>query len=142
MAESIFKTLARKTIAVVDKDTELTFNMPEWMCTDGQFETREELVDHLNEHGILHEILQSGIKHELIAIRAQVRPSGKEQKFEQTEAEERLAAYKPSLCVRPKAGGGKREMTAEEMLLKLSKDFTPEQLEMMLKDAQKAQGTD
>ena len=131
MAESIYITLANGRVAVTDKGEELEVNLPSWMPTDECYGNEDLLVSHCEEAGILHAILQSGIKHELINIRAVIRPTGKEQLFIHSEAEARSTGYVPEVHTRPNTGG-KKALTTAEMIAELAKNYSSAEIQEML----------
>ena len=101
MAKSIYEILSTRTMEVEDKGKTLTVSLPDWMPSDISYETEDDLVTHLERQGLLGIVLQSGIRQELIALRAAVRPSGKDQTFEQGECQGRATKYRPEAHKRP-----------------------------------------
>lgn len=101
MAKSIYEVLADRTIDVEDKGKTITVALPDWMPSDISYENDNDLVTHLERQGLLHIVLQSGIRQELIALRATVRPTGKDQTFEQGECQARATKYLPEAHKRP-----------------------------------------
>lgn len=101
MAKSIYEVLTDRTIDVEDKGKTLTVSLPDWIPSDTQYENDSDLGAQLEREGLLHIVLQSGIRQELIALRATVRPTGKEQAFEQGECEDRASKYRPEAHKRP-----------------------------------------
>jgi len=132
MAENTFTTLAnRQGFKVTDKGTELTFTLPEWLPTDEVYESEEALIDFCAHHEITHAIMQAGIRAMIIDLRACARPSGKNQQWEQSEAQERIDNFVCKPQERPKARGKATPedalatlkasgMSAEEILAMLS----------------------
>ena len=107
MAESIYTTLAAGSITIKDQTQSLTVQLPSWVPSDQCFESPSGLLEHFSagpaSATLLHSILQSGIKHEIISIRAAARPSGSTQSFEPNEVQSRVTAYLPSVTRRPSA---------------------------------------
>jgi hypothetical protein len=101
MAKSIYEVLTDRTIEIEDKGKTITVSLPNWLPSDTQYENASDLVAQLDREGLLHIVLQSGIRQELIALRATVRPTGKDQTFEQGECQARATKYRPESHKRP-----------------------------------------
>ncbi len=129
MAESIYTTLSNETINVTDKNQELSITLPDWLPNDQIFESVDSLYKHCEDNNMLHAILQSGIKHEIIALRAAIRPTGQTQKFEQFECQDRADSYRPTVSVRPNA---KKAMSEEDMLKQLLAGMGADELKKRL----------
>ena len=115
MAESIYTTLqARDSFKVNHEGTTREFTLPKWVPSDEEVEVEEKLIEKLEEAGLLHAVLQSGIKQEVINLRAVARP-GKGEPWDD-DAQARVSNYEPTTCKRPKSGGGKKAPSKEEAL--------------------------
>lgn len=118
MAENTYTTLKKETITVTDKGITLEVPKPEWLPTDEEYESPERLEEWARQTGFMHAILQSGIRQEIIALRAAIRPSSDKQSFEIIECIERSTEYEPKVQKRPQTGG-KKQMTLKEMIVAL-----------------------
>lgn len=123
MAKSIYEVLTDRKLEVEDKGKTITVNLPAWFPTDTEYETEADLVDRLRVEGLLGIVLQSGIRQELIALRATVRPSGKEQTFEQGECEDRATKYRPEAHKRPNQPKAPKveALTVEQLMAELKR---------------------
>ena len=123
MAKSIYEVLTDRTIDVEDKGKTITVNLPDWFPTDIEYENEAELVDRLRVEGLLGIVLQSGIRQELIALRATVRPTGKDQTFEQEECQDRASKYRPEAHKRPNQPKAAKveSLTVEQLMAELKR---------------------
>jgi hypothetical protein len=123
MAKSIYEILTTRTIDVEDKGKTITVSLPDWMPSDTQYENDSDLVAQLDREGLLHIVLQSGIRQELIALRATIRPTGKDQGFEEGECQDRASKYRPEAHKRPNQPKAAKveALTVEQLMAELKR---------------------
>lgn len=105
MAKSIFEILQSRTVEVEDKGKVIEVTLPKWFPSDEIYSSRDNLIEHLETLDIDHAIIQSGIRQELINLRAWVR-SGKQ-----------AIDYKPTIHERPKGSTKTVEKMSDEQLI-------------------------
>lgn len=93
--------------------------------TSEEFENEEKLLDWAKVHGVLHQMLQTGIQGRIIELRAKFKSMKKSETWTKEKGQENIDKAEWRIVTRPKTGD--KSESDESVATKFLASLTPEQ---------------